>query len=98
MMVDRFERARPDAPISSYLIGRVAAETGEQLERGEAALRAYLQVTPKPNERSLAAAHWRLGVIFEKRGDIATARQEFASAATMDPNLKAAKETLARLK
>ena len=97
-MVDRFEKARPDLPLVRYVIGRTAAETGDQLDRGESALRQYLQNTPKPNEPSLAATHWRLGMIAEKRGNTAAARQEYQTAATMDPNLKQAKEALSRLK
>ena len=97
-MVDRFERARPELPMVRYVIGRTAAETGDQLDRGESALRQYLQYAPKPNEPSLAATHWRLGMIAEKCGNTVAARQEYQTAATMDPNLKQAKEALSRLK
>ena len=97
-LVDRFEKVRSDLPTVHYVIGRTAAETGDQLDRGESALRQYLQYTPKPNEPSLAAAHWRLGMIAEKRGDTAAARQEYQAAATLDPKLRQAKEALARLK
>ena len=96
--LDRLDRARPDFPTAKYAAGRVAAESGEQLDRGEAGLRAYLQRTPAPNEPSLAAAHWRLGMIMEKRGDKAAARQEYETASKLDPNLKQAKEALSRLK
>ena len=96
--VDRLERARPELPVVRYVTGRAAAESGEQLDRGEASLRAYLQRTPLPNEPTLAAAHWRLGMIAEKRGDLPAARQEYQTAATLDPNLKQAKEALTRLK
>jgi len=95
---DRLERVRPDLPVVRYVIGRAAAESGEQLDRGEASLRAYLEHEPKPNEPSLAATHWRLGMIAEKRGDTAAARREYQAAATMDPNLRQAREALARLK
>ena len=97
-LVDRFEKARPDLQLTRYVAGRSAAESGDQLDRGESALRQYLQYTPKPNEPSLAAAHWRLGMILEKRGNTAAARQEYQTAATMDPKLKQAKEALSRLK
>lgn len=96
--VDRLEKVRPDLPTVLYAIGRAAAESGEQLDRGESALRSYLKYTPKPDEPSLAATHWRLGMIAERRGDTAAARQEFQVAATMDPNLKQAREALSRLK
>ena len=96
--VDRLEKLRPDMAIVSYAIGRASAESGEQLDRGDAALRKYLEHTPRPNEPSLAAAHWRLGMIFEHRGDKAAARQAYEAAARADPNFKAAKEALARVK
>jgi hypothetical protein len=85
-------------PIVRYAIGRAAAESSEQLDRGEAALRKYLEHTPKPNEPSLAATHWRLGMIAEHRGDKAAARQAYEAAARADPNFRQAREALARLK
>lgn len=97
-VVDRLARARPELPVVRYVAGRAAAESGEQLERGETALRAYLQHTPLPNEPTLAVAHWRLGMIAEKRGELSVARQEYQTATSLDPNLRQAKEALARLK
>ena len=96
--VDRLQKARPELPVVRYAVGRAAAESGERLDQGEASLREYLQHTPKPNEPSLAAAHWRLGMIAEKRGNITAAREEYLTAATMDPKLRQAKEALSRLK
>ena len=95
--LDRLEKARSDLAVVKYATGRVAAESGEQLDRGEAALREYLQYTPKPNEPSLAATHWRLGQIAEKRNDTGTARTEYQTATTLDPNLKQAKDALVKL-
>ena len=96
--VDRLERIEPEMPAVLYAIGRVAAESGEQLDRGESALRSYLLHTPRPNEPSLAATHWRLGMIAEWRGDAPAARQAYQSATAMDTNLKQAREALSRLK
>jgi tetratricopeptide repeat protein len=97
-VADKLEQLRPDLAIVRYATGRVAAESGEQLDRGEAALRKYLEHTPQPNEPSLAATHWRLGMIAEKRGDIPAARQAYETATKMDPNLRQAKDALARVK
>jgi tetratricopeptide (TPR) repeat protein len=97
-MAGKLEHLRPELPIVRYAIGRAAAESGEQLDRGEAALRKYLEYSPRPNEPSIAAAHWRLGMIAEHRGDIPAARQAYETAAKMDPNLKQAKDALARVK
>ena len=67
-------------------------------DRAEAALQSYLQHTPGPAEPSLAAAHWRLGMIHEKRGHTAQAREEYETALKLDPRLRGAKESLAKLK
>lgn len=96
--VDRLERLDPSRATVRYAIGRAAAESGEQLDRGEVALRSYLQHAPQPNEPSLAAAHWRLGMIAEKRGDAAGARQAYEAATRADPQFRAAKDALARIK
>ena len=96
--VDRLERVKPDLPMLHYAVGRAAAESGEQLERGETALHTYLLHEPKPDEPSHAAAHWRLGQIAELRGDVTTARQAYVTASAMDPKFKQAKEALARVK
>ena len=95
---DRLERLKPELPQLQYAIGRAAAESGEQLERGESALRAYLQHEPRYDEPSHAAAHWRLGQIAELRGDVTMARQAYGTASAMDPKFKQAKEALARMK
>lgn len=96
--IDRLEGIQPELPAVLYAIGRTAAESGDQLDRGESALRFYLLHTPQPDEPSLALTHWRLGMIAERRGDDVAARQSFAAATTIDPNLKQARVALSRLK
>ena len=41
--IDRLNTLRPDWPPARYAIGRMAAESGERLDQGEAALRGYLE-------------------------------------------------------
>jgi tetratricopeptide (TPR) repeat protein len=96
--VDRLNAVRPDWPPARYAIGRMAAESGERLEQGEAALRAYLTQPPLRGQPSHAGAHWRLGMIAEKRGDRPAARREYEAALALDPALKGAKDGLARVK
>jgi tetratricopeptide (TPR) repeat protein len=97
--IDRWLAAQPGSMAASYAIGRTAAESGLQLDRGEQALKRYLtDYTPKPTEPSLAAAHWRLGIIHEKRGQRDAARAEYQAAVSLDPKLKGAQDALARLK
>ncbi len=96
--VDRLNALRPDWAPARYAIGRMAAESGERLDQGEAALRAYLTQPPEAGQPSHAGAHWRLGMIAEKRGDRAGARREYEAALALDPNLATAKAALARVK
>lgn len=96
--IDRLQRAHPDAMLAQYVLGRTSAESGQQLERGEQALRRYLAYTPKSNEPSLAAAHWRLGMIQQQRGQTENARAEYRTALSLDPKLAGAKESLSKLK
>jgi hypothetical protein len=46
---------------------------------------------------SIAAAHFRLGTILEKKGD-AGARAEYETSLKIDPKQKLAREALAKLK
>jgi tetratricopeptide (TPR) repeat protein len=96
---DRFARLHGGRPAAQYMIGRVAAESGKSLERGEQEMKRYIaRGTPAPNEPPLANAHWRLGTIHEKRGQRDLARAEYQAALRLNPQLDGAKQSLAKLK
>jgi tetratricopeptide (TPR) repeat protein len=80
-----------------YQIGRAAAISGERLERGEEALKAYLQ-SAGPKDAMRAGAHWRLGMIHERQGKTDFARQQYEAALAVDPKHKEAKEALKKLR
>lgn len=94
---DRLTRAQPESRVAPYLVGRLAAESGQQLERGEQALRRYLTTTPRPGEPTLANAHYRLGGVLERQGRRDQARAEYQAAVSLDPKLKPARDALAKL-
>jgi tetratricopeptide (TPR) repeat protein len=83
-----------------YQVGRTAALSGQQLDRGEKCLRAYIAMPVREDleNPSLAAAHFRLGNILEKKGDPASARNEYETSLKIDPKQKLAREALAKLK
>jgi tetratricopeptide (TPR) repeat protein len=87
-------------PFALYQVGRTAALSGQQLDRGEQCLRTYIAmpVRKELENPSLAAAHFRLGNIFEKKGDQAGARNEYETALAIDPKQKLAREALTKLK
>ena len=88
----------PDEKALLYQLGRLAALSGQQLDRGEAALKKYLQHTPLPNEPTLHNAHWRLGTLYEKKGDKTAARAEYEAALQLQPDFGQARDALKELK
>jgi len=88
----------PDNKALLYQVGRVAAISGLQLDRGEAALKEYLQHGPTPNEPPHHDAHWRLGALYEKKGDKAAARAEYEAALRLQPDFGKAQAALKELK
>lgn len=80
-----------------FQIGKTGALSGQRLARATEALEAYLQTTPGRNDPSLVAAHWRLGMVHEKRQDRQRAKTEYESALRLDPTFKPATESLKKL-
>jgi tetratricopeptide (TPR) repeat protein len=97
--LERLEKALPGETGALYETGRIAALSGKELDRGEAALRRYLELDhdPRADAPSLALAHLRLGEILEKRGDRRAAREEYDSATRLEPTLTEARQALSRL-
>ena len=96
--MERLERAFPEDAEALYEIGRLAAESGLELVRGEASLRRYLDREPRVGEPSSALAHWRLGQILERRGDPESAKEQYEAAIRVDPLSTEARQALARLR
>ncbi len=90
-------RSHPDATQVGYQIGRTAAMSGLELNQGEAALKEYLRRSPGEDEAPLWAAHWRLGQIFERKGDRVSARAEFAAALQLNPTQPQLLEAMKRV-
>jgi tetratricopeptide (TPR) repeat protein len=86
----------PDHATALYRFGEAAAITGEQLERGAAALERLLAAAAS-GDVDRARAHWRLGQLNVRRGDLAKARAAFRAALELDPMNKEMAADLARL-
>ncbi|MCK5407552.1 MAG: tetratricopeptide repeat protein, partial [Candidatus Krumholzibacteria bacterium] len=82
---------------SLYQMGRTAAFSGENLERGVECLNMYLEHEPGPNQPTWANAHWRLGMLYEKMGQKDMARKAYEAALELNPDYKEAKEALEKL-
>jgi tetratricopeptide (TPR) repeat protein len=97
LMFDAVIKANPGKKALLYYLGSAAASSGQQLDRGEAALKEYLQTTPADNEPRLFLAHCRLGVIYEKKGNKDAARAEDEAALKLWPQYPPAVAALKRL-
>jgi tetratricopeptide (TPR) repeat protein len=93
---DEVLRDNPGDFLAFYQLGRCAALSGEQLDRGLAALRRCLQLPPPPGhgQPRYANVHYRLGNILGKKGDVAGAKAEYAAMYQVDPDFRPAKDEL----
>jgi tetratricopeptide (TPR) repeat protein len=90
-------KTSPDDYDALYQVGKTGALSGQRLDRAEECLKRYLGHTPKPTSAPLANAHYRLGTVYEKKGNKAQARTHYKKAVELDKDLKEAKEALAKL-
>jgi tetratricopeptide (TPR) repeat protein len=87
----------PNYMAAFYHLGRTASLANTNLARGEEAATKYVAYTPKENEPTLANAHYYLGLIYEKEGRKAEAKQAYQTALKLNPALKQALEALKRV-
>ena len=87
-------REKPGDEEALYGIGRLAAISGDQLDRGLAALREILSHPGKAND---ARVQTRLGNILEKKGDKTGAKAAYEAALIGDPKFVQALEALRKL-
>lgn len=87
-------RDKPADEDALYNIGRLAALSGEQLDRGLETLRALVAHEGRAND---ARAQTRIGNILEKKNDKAGARAAYQAALVGDPKFTQAMEALRKL-
>ncbi len=95
---DAVLKVTPDDYTSLYQVGRLAASSGQFLDRGLASLRRCLELTPPAGEPGRAPTHWRIGNILEQKGDKAGARTAYEAALKADPQFPQAIEALRKLR
>jgi tetratricopeptide (TPR) repeat protein len=95
-VLDRARTSMPKEPAVLRAIGQVAAISGEQLPRGEAAVKAWLAAPPNDmGAVRLAGVHVLLATIYDKMGRKEQARDEYGRALALDPKNEAAQKGLA---
>jgi len=88
--------ASPDDFLALYNIGRCAAVSGQQIDRGITALHRCLEL-PEPltdGTPSYANVHYRLGNLLEKKGCADEAKAEYARALAANADFRPAKLAL----
>jgi len=93
-------KTNPDDYTALYQIGRLAALTGQFIDRGVTSLRRCLELSPPttPNTPGHAAAQWRLGHLLEHKKDLPGARAAYEASLKLDPTFTAAAGSLKKLK
>jgi tetratricopeptide (TPR) repeat protein len=97
-VLDEYARRQPADRWVKYHVGRCAAVTGSELDRGVAELMAFLGDPPTDlTNAARAHAHFRLGELRERRGEREAAGDAFRAALAANPRHGDAKRGLERL-
>ena len=94
-LYDEVLRENPGDPDALYHFGRLAAQTGQHLDRGLAALR---EIIAQPDRKNDARVHTFIGNILERQGDKPGAQAAYEAALAGDPKFTRALEALRKLK
>jgi len=87
----------PDDYAALYQLGRLAAVTGERMERGLATLTRCLALPVPEGQPGPAPVQWRIGNLREKLGDKPAARTAYEAALKADPKFSPAADSLKKL-
>jgi tetratricopeptide (TPR) repeat protein len=88
----------PDDYAALYQVGRLAAISGQDFDRGMASLRRCLTLSAPESAPPHSAVQWCLGIILEKIGNTAGARAAYEAALRDDPKFTPASDALKHLK
>jgi tetratricopeptide (TPR) repeat protein len=88
---------KPEEMNALYQLGKTYILAQHNLEEAEDCFTKYLKVEPSENSPSWAAAHWRLGMVYDLQGEKELALQESKKALELEPDNKEFKKTLQEL-
>ncbi|MFH1312311.1 MAG: tetratricopeptide repeat protein [Candidatus Eisenbacteria bacterium] len=84
----------PDDMGALFQVGRIYVLAERNLDEAETCFKRYLEVEPRPNSPDWAAAHWRLGMVYDLQGMTDPALTELRKAVEMAPDNKEYQKTL----
>jgi tetratricopeptide (TPR) repeat protein len=85
---------KPDEMDALFQVGKICVITESDLDEAERCFRRYLEVEAAPNAPDWAAAHWRLGMVYDLQGETDLALAELRKAVELAPHNKEFKKTL----
>ena len=85
---------KPDEMVAVFQVGKICAITESDLDEAETCFKRYLEVEAPPNAPDWAAAHWRLGMVYDIQGKTDLAIAELRKAVELAPHNKDFKRTL----
>jgi tetratricopeptide (TPR) repeat protein len=97
-MYEKLYNQLPDQTAALYQIGRTYLFAKDSLDKAERCFKQYLQIEPKKGNPDWAAAHWRLGMVYDLQGETNLAIAELEEAIKLDPKDENYKKTLKELK
>jgi tetratricopeptide (TPR) repeat protein len=81
-----------------YQVGRSYIFAEDSLDKAERCFKQYLQVKSRFGTPDWAAAHWRLGMVYDLKGETDLAIAELEKAVRLDPETKQYQNTLKEVK
>jgi len=97
-MYEKLYNQHPDQTAALYQIGRTHLFAKDSLDKSEKCFKQYLQIEPKKGAPDWAAAHWRLGMVYDLQGKTDLAIAELEEAVRLDPKNKEYQKTLKEVK
>jgi tetratricopeptide (TPR) repeat protein len=85
---------KPDEMNAVFQVGKICIITESNLDEAEQCFKSYLEVEAPPNAPDWAAAHWRLGMVYDLQGEIELALAELRKAVELAPDNKEFRKTL----
>ncbi|UCB52775.1 MAG: tetratricopeptide repeat protein [Candidatus Zixiibacteriota bacterium] len=95
---DKAFRDYPDQMGLLYQVGRSYIFAEDSLDKAEWCFKEYLKVEPKKSAPQWADAHWRLGMVYDLKGEIDLAIAELEEAVRLEPENKEFQKKLKQLK
>jgi tetratricopeptide (TPR) repeat protein len=85
---------KPDEMTAVFQVGKICVMTGTSIDEAERCFKRYLEAEVPPNAPSRAAAHWRLGMVYDLQGRPELAVEEMRRAVELAPDNRDFRKTL----